>query len=169
MKNIILTGFMGTGKTAVARELSRILGMKLVDIDSEIEAGQKMKINDIFREFGETRFRDIETEVISRFAKDEDMIISTGGGAVLREENMRALRDKGIVFCLFAGAETILRRTSGSDDRPLLKVDDPRGKINELLAYRRPFYEKAGEMIDTENKTPAQIAQEIREIYQCRK
>ena len=168
MKNIVLTGFMGTGKTAVARELSKKLSMKLVDIDSEIEAAQNMRIRDIFSRCGEKYFRDEETAMILKFSKKDSLIISTGGGAVLREENMAALRENGIIFCLDATPATILQRTSGSNDRPLLLTEDPLKKINELLDYRRPFYEKAGETVDTENKTPMQIAAEIMEIYKCR-
>jgi len=169
MKNIVLAGFMGTGKTAVSRELSRLLNMRSVDADAEIEATQHMTINEIFRDFGEARFREIETEMIKKISREENLIISTGGGAVLREENMQALRENGIIFCLTADPATILERTRGNDDRPLLKVADPLGKITELLSCRRPFYEKAGESIDTENKSPLQIAEEIAEIFRCRK
>ncbi|MBI5639022.1 MAG: shikimate kinase [Nitrospirae bacterium] len=169
MKNIVLTGFMGTGKTAVGRELARIFGMKVVDIDAEIEKEQGMRISDIFSRFGERHFRDIETEMIRRISKGENIIISTGGGAVLREENMQALRENGIVFCLDAGPETILQRTGKSDDRPLLKVDNPMAKIKELLDFRMPFYERAGAMIGTEGKTPVEVAEEIAEIYRCRR
>jgi shikimate kinase len=169
MKNIVLTGFMGTGKTAVGRELSRLLSMQLVDIDAEIESTRKMTINEIFKRFGEKCFRDIETETIRKYASGRNLIISTGGGAVLREENMEALRENGIVFCLDACAETILERTGRSDDRPLLRTEDPMAKIKELLSFRRPFYEKAGTLIATDGKTPLQIAGEIAEIVRCRK
>lgn len=168
-KNIVLTGFMGTGKTAVGRELSRMLDMRIVDIDDEIEKKQNMKINDIFRTFGEEFFRKIETEVIAKFSRSENMIISTGGGAVLRQENMDALKENGVIFCLSASPRTILDRTSGSDDRPLLKVENPLSKIEELLAFRSKYYEKAGIMIDTEGKTPLKVAMEIAEIMKCRR
>lgn len=167
MKNIVLTGFMGTGKTAVGRELSRILHMRIVDVDAEIEREQGMMISDIFSRFGEGRFREIETETIIRMAREESCIISTGGGAVLREENMEALRRSGMIFCLSARPETILARTSGSDERPLLRAGNPLEKINELLSCRRPYYQKAGMMIDTDDKTPLQVAEEIAEIYRC--
>jgi shikimate kinase len=167
MKNIVLTGFMGTGKTSVGRELSRILSMKLVDIDAEIEKSEKMTINDIFKNCGEERFRSIETEMIKKFSRENNIIISTGGGAVLRDENMTALRETGMIFCLNAYAETIFRRTGGSDERPLLKNEDPLSRIRELLSFRRPFYESAGIMIDTEGKTPLQIAEEIIEKVKC--
>jgi shikimate kinase len=169
MKNIVLTGFMGTGKTAVGRELSRLLSMQLIDVDAEIEAGQKMTINEIFQRFGEKYFRDLETETIRRIVAGNNLIISTGGGAVLREENMEALRENGIVFCLDAHPETILERTNRSEDRPLLRTEDPMAKIKELLNFRRPFYKKAGTLIDTEGKTPLQIAEEIVETVRCRR
>lgn len=158
---------MGTGKTAVGRELARILNMKVIDIDASIEAAEGMRIADIFGRCGEVRFRDIETAVIRKYAALDHSIISTGGGAVLREENIEALGKNGIIFCLSAGPETILKRTDGNDDRPLLKSDDPLRKIIELMQYRRPFYEKAGIMIDTEAKTPLQVAEEIAEIYRA--
>lgn len=169
MTNIVLTGFMGTGKTAVGRELSRLLSMRLVDIDSEIEAERGMKITDIFRNFGEPYFRDLETGMIRRFSRERNLVISTGGGAVLRDENMAVLRETGVIFCLHADPETILSRTGGSGDRPLLNVEDPLAKIKELLGFRMPFYEKAGIMLDTKGKTPLQVAEEIAEIMKCRK
>ncbi len=168
-KNIVLTGFMGTGKTAVGKELSRMLDMPIVDIDSEIEKRQKMKINEIFRDFGEDFFRKVETEVILNFSKRTNTIISTGGGAVMRRENMEALKENGVVFCLGASAHTILERTRGNNDRPLLKVDDPLGKIRELLAARDQCYREAGVMIDTEGKTPLEVAKEIAEAMRCRR
>jgi shikimate kinase len=161
MKNIVLTGFMGTGKTAVGRKLSRLLNMELIDVDTEIEKSQKMTINDMFKKFGEPRFREIETEMIKKLSGKENIIISTGGGAVLKQENLDVLREKGIIVCLLATPETILRRTSHNSNRPLLQVEDPSGKIKELLNFRKPFYEKADIMIDTEGKTPIQIAEEI--------
>ncbi len=169
MKNIVLTGFMGTGKTAVGRELARMLDMKLIDIDTEIELSQKMTINDIFKNYGEGQFRDIETEMIRKISEEKNIIISTGGGAVLKQENMDILRKNGIIFCLNAAPETILERTGRSDDRPLLKVEDPMIKIKELLNYRKPFYEKAGAMLYTDGRTPLQVAEEIIEILKCRK
>jgi len=161
MGNIVLTGFMGTGKTAVGRELSRLLNMKIVDVDTEIEKSQQMTINEIFKQSGELRFREMETEMIRELSERKDVIISTGGGAVLRQENVDVLRKQGIIVCLMATPETILKRTSHSSNRPLLQVEDPFEKIKELLDFRRPFYEKADVMIDTDGKTPRQIAEEI--------
>ncbi|MEC4675459.1 MAG: shikimate kinase [Nitrospirota bacterium] len=167
MKNLVLTGFMGTGKTAVGRELSRMLDMKIVNIDTEIELSRKMTINEIFKNYGEEYFRNIETGLIKKFSEMENIIISTGGGAVLREENMELLRRNGVIFCLNASPATIFERTGRSGDRPLLKVDDPMAKIKELLDFRRPYYEKAGITIETDDRTPLQIAEEIRELFRC--
>lgn len=164
MRNIILTGFMGTGKTTIGRVLSNRLGMRLVDVDEEIEREEKMSITDIFSRHGEPHFRDIETAMIRKLSSGKNVIISTGGGAVLRQENMEILKENGVVFCLSASVGTILERTSRSEDRPLLKVENPKKKIEELLAYRRPFYEEAGIMIQTDGKTPLEVVQEIMEI-----
>ncbi len=161
MKNIVLTGFMGTGKTEVGRRIARILGYILIDVDEEIEKEQEMKIADIFREYGEPAFRDMESSVIRRLSDREGAVISTGGGAVLRQENMDRLREKGMIFCLAASAGTIYNRTKRSNDRPLLRVEDPLAKIGELLASRQSCYEKADRMIDTEGKSPAEVAEEI--------
>jgi len=152
---------MGTGKTEVGKELSRLLDMKLIDVDTEIEKSLKLTINDIFKKFGEPRFREIETEMIKNLSEKKNIIISTGGGAVLKQENTDVLRKNGVIVCLTASPETILRRTSRNSDRPLLQVEDPLKKIKELLNFRTPFYEKADIMIDTEGKTPLQIAEEI--------
>jgi len=161
MANIVLTGFMGTGKSEVAKELSRLRGMRLIDIDREIEESEGMAIADIFSRHGEDYFRQIETAAILQFATEQEVVISTGGGAVLREENLKALQANGIVFCFTASPETIMRRTAGNNDRPLLQCDDRQARIAKLLTERQPCYEKAGIMIDTEGKTPFEIAKEI--------
>jgi len=161
MKNIVLTGFMGTGKTAVGRELARLLNMHLVDVDTDIEKSEKMSINEIFEQFGEPGFRELETEMIKKLSERNNIVISTGGGAVVRQENVDVLKKNGVIVCLTAKPETIVRRTGNSNDRPLLQVEDPLEKIKELLNFRKPFYEKADIMIDTEGKTPLHIAEEI--------
>ncbi|HAK88377.1 MAG TPA: shikimate kinase [Nitrospiraceae bacterium] len=161
MKNIVLTGFMGTGKTEVGRILAQKLGYTLVDADTEIEKEQKTTITEIFKQYGEPKFREIESGVIKRLSEMEKAVISTGGGAVLKQENMDNLRKRGVIFCLTASPETILERTSINNDRPLLQVENPLQKIKELLEFRRPYYEKADIMIDTEDKSPMEVAEEI--------
>lgn len=163
MKNIVLTGFMGTGKTAVGRELSNLLGWKFIDIDDEIVKAQNLSISDIFNTYGESAFRDLETEMIRETAKNNNIIISTGGGAILRQGNIDLLSSNSVIVCLTARPETILARTSKSSKRPLLNVDDPLKRIKDLMESREPFYKKTDLMIDTETKTPLQIAGEILE------
>lgn len=169
MKNIILTGFMGTGKTEVGRELSNMLGWKLIDVDDEIVKSKKMSINDLFSQLGEPVFRDIEADMIRSVAANKKTIISTGGGAVLRQENMDVLRKNGIIVCLTASPEIILERTGNSDERPLLRAGNPLEKIRELLDFRKPFYERADIVIETENRTPRQIAGDIIERIKWQK
>jgi shikimate kinase len=166
--NIVLTGFMGTGKTAVAGELSRLLGREVLDADTEIERTAAMPIKEIFRLHGEPYFRDLEAQVIKRLSRRRGVIISTGGGAVLRRDNMEALKAHGVVVCLRASPEVILQRTQGTDERPLLQVEDPLKRIKELLQAREPYYQEADLMIDTDGKTPLQVAQEILEQI-CRR
>ncbi|MFN3480590.1 MAG: shikimate kinase [Thermodesulfovibrionales bacterium] len=163
MKNIVLTGFMGTGKTEVGKILAQRFGYTFLDADSIIEQEQNMSITEIFRLYGEPYFRDIESAVLRRLAERDKVVISTGGGAVLRQENMDNLRKKGIIVCLTASPETILRRTSNDSSRPLLQVEDPLKKIKELLEFRRPYYERSDIMIDTEGKSPLEVAEEIME------
>lgn len=161
MKNIVLTGFMGTGKTEVGKEIARLLGYNFIDADDEIVKAEGMPITEIFAKKGEPYFRDLETKIIKELSKRTNSVISTGGGAVLREENLSALREKGIIVLLTARAETIYQRTKGDSTRPLLQVDDPLKKINELLSARMPYYLKADIVIDTEGKSPLEIAEEV--------
>lgn len=161
MRNIVLTGFMGTGKSAVAQELARLTGMRLIDIDSEIERAEGMSIAGIFEDRGEPAFREIERETIRRMAQTHGAVISTGGGAVMREENIEALRANGQIVCLIAAPETIYRRTCTSGHRPLLNAPDPLEKIKELLEIRKPYYERADVVIHTDDNSPLEVAQEI--------
>jgi len=161
VKNIVLTGFMGTGKTEVGKILSQKLGFVLIDSDAEIEREQKTTIADIFNRFGEAAFRDMESAMIKRLSVLKKAVLSTGGGAVLRAENMDALRSNWVIVCLEATPETILSRTSTSKDRPLLQVADPLQKIRDLYEFRRPYYEKADIIINTDNISPLQVAEEI--------
>jgi shikimate kinase len=168
MKNIVLAGFMGTGKTAVSTELARLTGYNNVDIDEEIEKTAGMSIPDIFEKFGEPHFRDLETEEIKKVCKGRNLIISLGGGAVMRDENMQAVREGGIIVCLVAEPETILQRTGNDTNRPLLQVEDPLKKINDLLNLRKPFYERADVMVQTDSKSPLEVAEEILEIVKIK-
>lgn len=161
MKNIVLTGFMGTGKSEVGRLLARRLGYTFVDCDLEIQRRTGMTIPEIFRIYGEPYFRDIETSVIREICEGTDLVIATGGGAVLRQENMECLATKGIIVCLTATPETVARRTEGNQERPLLCVADRMAEIRRLLGERRTFYEKADILVSTDDEGPLQTVEEI--------
>jgi shikimate kinase len=161
MKNIVLTGFMGSGKSAVGEQLSRMLSWRLIDVDNEIMRSRALSINEIFSRLGEPAFREIEAEMIRSVARERNVVISTGGGAVLRKENVAALRERGVIVNLVASAETIFERTGGAGDRPLLLVEDPLKRIKEMLEERRTYYEDADIVVDTEGRSPLEIAEEI--------
>ena len=169
MKNIVLTGFMGAGKTSVSAELARLTGFARVEVDEEIESAAGMTIPEIFEKFGEPRFREMETEEIKQADSRKGAIISTGGGAVMREENTDAMRANGVIVYLRAEPDTVLERTSRNSDRPLLQVEDPLKKINELLDMRRPYYERADIIVDTDLATPREVAEEILEKLQWKR
>lgn len=159
--NIILVGFMGTGKTAVSKQLAKKLDWQQIDIDDLIEETANKKISDIFAENGEQYFRDLETEALRRIISLKNHIVSTGGGAVLREENMKIMKQAGVVICLSAEPEIIYDRVKTASHRPLLQTEDPLQKIKDLLEFRAPFYEKADYMIDTSYLSVDQVVKKI--------
>ncbi|MEA3490096.1 MAG: shikimate kinase [Candidatus Omnitrophota bacterium] len=164
MKNVVLVGFMGTGKTVIARVLARELDMTYVSIDDLIEGREKRPINDIFRDDGEPYFRKVEKEVVREVSEKEGQVVDAGGGVVLDGENMENLKRNGTVVCLWAAPEKISERTKKHGHRPLLNVDDPEGCIRELLDHRRPFYEKADHHIDTTELQLTDVVERIKGI-----
>ncbi|KJR42301.1 Shikimate kinase [Candidatus Magnetoovum chiemensis] len=159
--NIVLTGFMGTGKTTVGKLLSTKLGKTFIDIDEEIEREACITINEIFMKHGEKYFREIETEMIKKHSSKQNLILATGGGTVLKEENMQLLRNNGIIINLFATPQVIYERLKDKDDRPLLKVENPLIKIEELLEYRTPFYKNTDLFVNTHHKPLQEIIDDI--------
>ncbi len=168
-KNIILTGFMGVGKTSVGTRLAKDLGFVFVDTDLVIEDDQKTTITEIFSSFGEQYFREVETRVIRRVLENEGQVISTGGGAVIRDENRQAFKENGVTICLTARPEVIYDRIRHETHRPLLQVPDPLGRIRELLTVRSPFYHQADFIVDTSDQTVEGVINEIKEKvrYAC--
>jgi len=151
MKNIILVGFMGTGKSVVGKLLAKKLNRDFLETDDMIEAKEKMPIRDIFEKKLEPYFRAVEKEAIKEAAKRENAVISAGGGAIIDENNFNSLKNSGIIICLKASPETILERTKDLKTRPLLNVPDPKKRIEDLLAKREPCYSKADYAVDTDN------------------
>lgn len=141
-KNIVLIGFMGSGKSTVGRELHQRLGYPLIDMDHLIEQRERRSIAAIFSESGEEGFRDMETRLLEELNDPNAprRIISTGGGVIGRERNRILLRGLGYVVWLHAPTTVILERTSKNRDRPLLHTDDPLARIETLLAIRKPLY-----------------------------
>ena len=164
MRNIVLIGFMGTGKTTIATQLANKLGMRYVSTDSLIEKRENRTINEIFTKEGEDYFRNIESDVIREVSSQEGLVIDTGGGVVMREENLANLKSTGIVICLTADEEAIMARTKKYKHRPLLNVEDPKLKIRSLLAKRAPLYAKCDHSIDTGKFTIRQVIEKIMEI-----
>ena len=163
MKNIVLIGFMGTGKSAVGQILARRLGWTFIDIDRRVEIKERATIPQIFARRGEGHFREVEARIIADVAGKRDAVIATGGGAVLRPENMRALRDHGWVVSLTAPPDLLLKRLTDGERRPLLR-GDVRGNIVRLLDQRRPLYRDADLMIDVSVATPERVADAVMEF-----
>ncbi|MCK8826645.1 shikimate kinase [Natroniella acetigena] len=159
--NIALIGFMGTGKSSVGRELADELGYSFVDLDQEIVKHEGQEIPQLFATAGEDYFREVETEVTKKVAAKDKQVIATGGGVVLKEENLEALRSNGTLILLTATPEEILRRTSQDGDRPLLEVDGPLAKIEELLTERKEKYDCTPYQIDTTGLSLIEVVEEI--------
>lgn len=163
MPNVVLTGFMGTGKSTVGRLLAERLGFDFVDTDEWIVVRDGRSIAEIFREEGQGAFRDWERRVALELAQRDNLVIATGGRLMLDEVNAAVLGRNGRVFCLTAKPETIIARLEEDVRRPLLNVPDPAAKIRQLLEKRAEAYGRFPQ-IDTEGKTAVQVAEEI---WQC--
>ena len=154
-KNVVLIGFMGTGKSSIGKAIGRSMNRPVIDIDQVIEEKEKRKIRDIFEKDGETYFRQKEKEAIGEVCQRTGVVITTGGGAVLNPENMDCLKQNGLVVALSAKPETIYGRVKESHHRPLLKGENMLQNISELLEKRKPYYEKADFRFDTDGRSAA--------------
>ena len=163
LRNIALTGFMGSGKSAVSKTLGKLTGYHVVDVDSEVQKQAGKTIQEIFDSEGEQAFRDMESRAVARIAEGASQIISTGGGVVLRQENMDALRTGGVIVNLQVSAETVHERTRHCSHRPLLQVKNPLERIRQMMAEREEFYRNADIVIDTDDMSVMQVAEEILE------
>lgn len=160
--NIILVGMMGAGKTTIGKELLNVLkDYTLIDMDSEIENREKMKISEIFKKYGEKHFRELETNLLKELSKNQNQIISTGGGVFEKEENRNILKETGTVFYLKASAEKLFDRIKSQTHRPLLQQGFGIEKVKLILDNREANYSKADIIIDTENMLPQNIVKRI--------
>lgn len=161
MTNIILTGFMGTGKSSVGKLLAKRLGYRFRDMDDMIVSRQNMSINEIFEKYGEIHFRTLEAEAIRSISEERGMVVSTGGGAVISKENRNMFRNIGLIVNLSASPEVILERLAQDDGRPLLNGSKDIATIDRLMKEREPFYSDADIRIDTTGKKLDDVAREI--------
>ncbi len=162
MKNIILVGFMGTGKSAVGRLLARRLNRPFVDLDERIAGEAQRSIPEIFASEGEHGFRKRESEAVEWASGLKDHVIATGGGVMLDEANVTRLKKSGLLVCLSARPDIIVRRTLSSlPSRPLLNGPDPAAKVQELLKLRSPFYALADRTVDTSDRSVEQAAEQV--------
>jgi shikimate kinase len=159
--NLALIGFMGTGKSSVGRLVARVLHFDFVDTDHLIEVRTQKTISRIFEEEGERVFRDYETETIRELEPRRKVVIATGGGLPLREENMVSLKSHALVVCLWGSPESIWKRVRSHSHRPLLRDPDPMNRIRELLAAREPFYRAADVLVNTELRSLQEVAQHV--------
>ena len=159
--NIVLVGFMGTGKSTVGRVIAQKLGFHFIDTDDVIEQTSKAKISDIFAEHGEVYFRDLESQAVKSVALMKNQVVATGGGVVLRSSNIDLLRTGGPIFCLNATPKAIWDRVRSSRSRPLLRGPDPLKKIETLLDKRAPYYALADHQIETTGVSVDRVANEI--------
>ena len=158
--NIILCGMMGVGKSVVGAALAKRVGARWIDTDQMITE-KYGEIATIFEQFGERYFRDLEVEVIKELVQEDGLVISVGGGLVLREESVSLLKRNGKIVYLRGKVETLTKRLSGDKTRPLLQTD--RGclqeRLTEILESRAPIYERAADFtVDIDGKTPEEIA-----------
>lgn len=165
MKNIVLTGFMGCGKTTIGKIISEKLDVEFIDTDSEIIKEFKLPIEKIFELYGEQKFREIEAEVIKRVSEVEDVVISTGGGVVLNPVNIENLKKNGVIYFIYASPEKILKRLENDNSRPLLKDVDKLSTIIRLLNLRMPFYKNCDFEINSDIMSPELIAEKIISIH----
>ncbi|MCM8795400.1 MAG: shikimate kinase [Candidatus Omnitrophica bacterium] len=168
MGNIYLVGFMGTGKTAVGRELAKKKKWQFMDLDELIALREKQTIVDIFAKKGEAYFRRTETKILKEVSSQNKFVVACGGGIVINSENIKVMKETGIIICLTATPQVILKRTSGSTARPLLNVKDPKQQIELLLKLRAPYYAQADVMIDTSDLSIKEVVEKIDKLIQGR-
>src|SRR5439155_2593886 len=163
--NLVITGFMGTGKTSVARLVARLFGRECVDMDELISAREGRPVAQVFREQGEAYFRDREAEVCRELGARDDLVIATGGGTLLSDDNRAVLARRARLFCLDASADEIARRVGADSLRPLLGATESSGslveRITSLLKQREAAYALIPHHVGTDALTPEQVAQQV--------
>lgn len=166
--NVVLCGMMGAGKSTIGIKIAELTGRRWYDTDGVI-SDRHGKISDIFEYYGELHFRKLETEVVKELSEQDDLVISTGGGLVLKSENNVLLQKKGKIVFLRASLETLNKRLVVDGTRPLLQAstESISDRLAKLLKERTPVYEHVADyIVDVDEKTPLEIAQEIVALVQ---
>ena len=164
--NLLLAGFMGTGKSALGRQLAKRWRRPFLDTDELVEKLAGTTIADIFAEQGEEHFRALERKVVESLLPEQGAVIACGGGLVVPPGMGELVRRKGVVITLFASVDTILRRTSGNNRRPLLKGDDPEARIRDLMKKREQAYLQAGIAVYTDGRSLQQLCVIVERVYE---
>ena len=152
---------MGTGKTAVGCEVARRKKWRFLDLDELIELKEKRPITDIFAKDGEPFFRRLESRALKEVSNEKKFVVACGGGIVIKAQNIKTMKETGIIICLTAAPEVILKRTASYRHRPLLNVKDPKQQIELLLKLRAPYYARADKTIDGSKLTVEKVAEKI--------
>ena len=163
--NLYLIGFMGTGKSTVGRQVARQMGFEFLDSDHEIERLQGKPVSQIFATEGEARFRAMERDFIEQGHPAKKCVVSCGGGLVVPPGMLELLHSRGVVICMHAPIETILKRTLHATHRPLLQVDDREARLRELYAQREGLYRRTGTMVLTDRRPLREIAIHVLRVY----
>ena len=163
--NLYLVGFMGTGKSTVGRAVAMRLGFQLLDSDHEIERERGRTVAQLFAAEGEAAFRALERRFVERGHPDRGVVVACGGGLVVQPGMLELLNTKGVVMCLHASLETVLRRTGQTRTRPLLDVADPAARLRQLYLEREPIYKRAGTVILTDLRPVHDIVMHVLRSY----
>ena len=168
--NVVITGFMCSGKTSVGKKLAEKLNFDFLDTDDLVENKVGMRITEIFEKYGEPYFRELEAQIIKEVSEKNKLVISTGGGVVLREENVNNLRKNGVIINLVAKPETIYERLKKQPGiRPLLNKPNPLEEIKKLLEYRERYYKNCDFRIETDNLSVEEIVEKILNFLKTKK
>lgn len=160
-RNLILVGLMGAGKTSIGRLVATHLGIPFVDADAEIERVSRMSITELFSAYGEPEFRSLETRVIKRLLKGGPRVVSTGGGAFINDRTRWHIKRKGLSIWLKADLDVLWDRVNKRDTRPLLKTEDPKGTLENLMNARYPIYSEADLTVMSRDVHKDVIAREV--------
>ncbi|MGZ9021026.1 MAG: shikimate kinase [Rhodoplanes sp.] len=160
-KSIVLVGLMGAGKSSVGKRLARRLTLPFADADDEIAVVAGCSILDIFNIYGEKAFRDCERQVIIRMLQEQPHVLATGGGAFMNPVTRAAIKDRAVSVWLRADLDTLVERTSRRNDRPLLRGENPRARLEVLMSERYPVYAEANVIVDTSNEPIGATVQKV--------